>query len=204
MAGIDKIEKVVEILQHSGRLRRTELVNRLMKEGDMQKQTAYNAIDDAKELGKIKREERRRGKELKAFYTVHFDIEENENELFASMEKRLKEFDNRFDFFKDKFSKLPVEEKATGIESFAMLHLLISSSVHSLWINFGETNEWKTLLDKVDSRNPPIYELMRTCPLEEGLHIARRKIEGKIESIDDVFNQQEEFLKEIRSNPENS
>ncbi len=52
-----------------------------MKEGDMQKQTAYNAIDDAKELGKIKREERKRGEEFIAYYTVHFDIEENEKEL---------------------------------------------------------------------------------------------------------------------------
>jgi len=199
MASIQRIEKVEEILKNTGRLRITELVKRLTKDSQMATQTAYNAINEAEKLGKIKREERRRGKELKAFYTVHFDIEENENELFASMEKRLKEFDNRFDFFKDKFSKLPVEEKATGIESFAMLHLLISSSVHSLWINFGETNEWKTLLDKVNSRNPPIYELMRTCPLEEGLHIARRKIEGKIESIDDLFNQQEEYLNEIRS-----
>ncbi len=198
MASIQRIEKVEEILKNTGRLRITELVKRLTKDSQMATQTAYNAINEAEKLGKIKREERRRGKELKAFYTVHFDIEENENELFASMEKRLKEFDNRFDFFKDKFSKLPVEEKATGIESFAMLHLLISSSVHSLWINFGETNEWKTLLDKVDSRNPPIYELMRTCPLEEGLHIARRKIEGIIESIDDAFNQQVEYLNEIK------
>jgi len=49
MAGIDKIEKVVKILQHTGRLRRTELVNPLEKEGDMQKQTAYDAIDEAVE-----------------------------------------------------------------------------------------------------------------------------------------------------------
>jgi len=198
MAGIDKIEKVVEILQHTGRFRRTELVNRLMKEGDMTKQTAYNTIDDAVELGKIKREERMKGKSLMVFYTVHFDIEENEKEAFESMKKRLKEFDIRFDFFKGRFSKVPIEEKAAGLESFAMLHLLIYSSVHSLWINFGQTNEWKRLLDKVNSRNASIYELMRTCPLEDGLHIARRLIEGKIESIDDVFNQQEEHLKEIK------
>jgi len=199
MASIQRIEKVEEILKNTGRLRRNQLVERLTKDGNMAVQTAYNAINEAEKLGKIKREERWKGKELKAFYTVHFDIEENENEIFASMEKRLKEFDNRFDFFKDKFSKLPIEEKAAGIESFSMLHLLIYSSVHSLWNNFGQTNEWKTLLDKVDSRNPPIYELMRTCPLEEGLHIARRKIEGKIESIDDVFNHLDDLLNEIKS-----
>ena len=199
MASIQRIEKVEEILKNTGRLRRNQLVERLTKDGNMAIQTAYNAIDEAEKLGKIKREERWKGKELKAFYTVHFDIEQNENEIFASMEKRLKEFDNRFDFFKDKFSKLPIEEKAAGIESFSMLHLLIYSSVHSLWNNFGQTNEWKTLLDKVDSRNPPIYELMRTCPLEEGLHIARRKIEGIIESIDDVFNHLDDLLNEIKS-----
>jgi len=93
---------------------------------------------------------------------------------------------------------LPIELKAPGLEFFAMLHLLIYSSVYSLWNNFGQTNEWKTLLDKVNSRNPPIYELMRTCPLEEGLHIARRLIEGKIESVDDLFNQQVEYLNEIK------
>lgn len=199
MTSIQRIEKVEKILKNTGRLRRNQLVERLTKDGDMAIQTAYNAIDEAEKLGKIKREERWKGKELKAFYTVHFDIEENENEIFASMEKRLKEFDYRFDFFKDKFSKLLIEEKATGLESFAMLHLLIYSSVHSLWINFGETNEWKTLLDKVNSRNPPIYELMRTCPLKEGLHIARRLIEGKIESIDDVFNHLDDLLNEIKS-----
>ena len=199
MASIQRIEKVEEILKNTGRLRRNQLVERLTKDGNMAIQTAYNAIDEAEKLGKIKREERWKGKELKAFYTVHFDIEENENEIFASMEKRLKEFDYRFDFFKDKFSKLPIEEKAAGLESFAMLHLLIYSSVHSLWINFGETNEWKTLLDKVNSRNPSIYELMRTCPLKEGLHIARRLIEGKIESIDDVFNHLDDLLNEIKS-----
>ena len=198
MAGIDKIEKVVEILQHIGRLRRTELVNRLMKEGDMSKTPAYNAIDEAERLGKIKRAERKKGGELMVFYTVHFDIEENEKEIFKTMEKRMKEFDNRFTFFKDAFSSLNLEEKTAGIEFFVMLHLLISSSIHSIWINFGQTNEWKTLLDKVHSRNPPIYELMRTCPLEEGLHIARHLLEGKNELIDDVFNQQEEHLKEIK------
>ena len=198
MTSIERIEIVEKILQNTGRLRRNQLVESLTKDNQMANQTAYNAIDEAEKLGKIKREERRRGKELMAFYTVHFDIEKDEKELLERMEKRLKEFDNRFDFFKDKFSSLTIEEKASGIEFFGMLHLLIYSSVHSLWNNFGQTNEWKTLLYKVDSRNPPIYELMRTCPLEEGLHIARRKIEGKIESIDDVFNQQEEYLNEIK------
>lgn len=198
MAGIDKIEKVVESLQHTGRLRRTELVDRLMKEGKMAKQTAYNAIDEAERLGKIKREEREKKGEFMAYYTVHFDIEENEKDMFESMEKRLKEFDNRFEFYKGKFSRLPVEEKAGGLESFAMLYLLIHSSVQSLWFNFGKTNEWKTLLDKVDSRNISLNELMITCPLEERLFIARRLIEGKVENIDDVFNQQEEHLKEIK------
>ena len=60
MAGIDKIEKAVEILQHTGRRRRTELVNRLMKEGPMSKDPAYDAIDEAVELGMIKREERKK------------------------------------------------------------------------------------------------------------------------------------------------
>jgi len=198
MAGIDKIEKVVEILQHTGRLRRTELVNRLMKEGDMSKTPAYSAIDEAEQLGKVKREERKKGGELMVFYTVHFDIEENEKEIFTSMDKRLKEFDNRFNFIKAAFPRLNIEEKAASIESFMFLHLLIYSSIHSLWNNFGQTNEWKTLLDKANSKSSPIYELMRTCPLEEGLHIARRLIEGKNELIDDVFNQQEVHFDEIK------
>lgn len=198
MTSIDRIEKVVEILKNTGRLRRTELVNRLTMGDLMTKQTAYNAIDDAEKLGKVKREDRKREKESIVYFTVHKDIEENEQELLESMEKRLKEFDDRFDFFKDKFSRLPVEEKAAGIESFVLLHLHIYAAVQTLWNNFGQTNEWKTLLDKINSRNPPIYDLMRTCQLEEGLEIARNIIEGKIEFIDDVFNQQEEHLKEIK------
>lgn len=127
--------------------------------------------------------------ELMAFYTVHFDIEENEKEIFKNMENQLKEFKNRFNFFKAAFPRLNKEEKAAGIESFMFLHLFIYSSIHSLWNNFEQTNEWKTLLYKANSRRSPIYELMRTCPLEEILYIARRLIEGKNELIDDVFNQ---------------
>jgi len=79
-----------------------------------------------------------------------------------------------------------------------MLYLLIHSSVFTLWNNFGQTNEWKSLLDKVTSRNIPINGLIGTCPLEEHLVVARRLIEGKVEDIDDLFNQQEEHLKEIK------
>ena len=197
MTSIQRIESVEEILKNTGRLRRTELVNRLMKEGDMSKQVAYNAIDEAERSGKVKREERYKGKELKAFYTVNFDIEKDEKELYENMKKRLKEFDNRFHFIKDKFSRLTLDEKAAGIESCDMLHLFLYAAVHALWINFAQTNEWKKLLDDVNSRKISINDLMRTCTMEEGRHIARHITESKISAIDIVFNQQIDYLNGI-------
>ena len=40
----------------------------------MTKQTAHNAINEAVELGKVIREDRRRNKEKIVYFTVHRDI----------------------------------------------------------------------------------------------------------------------------------
>ncbi|MBS3925751.1 MAG: hypothetical protein KGZ34_03555 [Nitrosarchaeum sp.] len=198
MTSIDRIEKVVEILQNLGRLRRTELAKRLMKEGDMTKQTAYNAIDESVELGKVKREERLRGKEMMAFYTVHFDIEENEKYIYEFFEKGLKQFDFRFEFFKDKFANLTTEEKVIGLKSFDYLCLSIHVAVGALWHNFGRSNEWQTLLDKANSKNIQINELMNSTPNEEQAIIKKNILEKKTDIINDAFIELDEFLEELR------
>jgi len=198
MTSIQKIEKVEEILKNTGRLRRGELVDRLMKEGDMTKQVAYNAIDEAKELGKIKREERWKGKELMALYTVHFDIEEDEKNIFEFCERGLKQFDFRFDFFKDKFLRLTLEEKAVGLHAFSLLLVHLHVGVLTLLHNFGEANEWQTLLDDVNSRNKPLNDLMSSVPNEEQALIKRQFMEMKIDFINDVFIQLDEHLEKFR------
>ena len=204
MAGIDKIEKVVEILQYTGKIRRTELVNRLEKEGDMQKQTAYNAIDEAVELGKVFREERFRKMEKIVYFTVHRDIIENEKELFDSMKKRLREFDNRFNYVKDAFPYLSYEEKSIGLESFDLLIMHIWITTETLWVNFGRTNEWKKLIDDVKDRIPPINELMLSGNQEESLALRGHIMNSKIEKIDEEFNNQDFYLHEVRRRHQNN
>jgi len=88
MTSIQRIESVEEILKNTGRLRREELKERLMKEYGMSKQGAYNAIDRAVELGKVKREDREKGKKPVVYFTVHFDIEEDEKKTSLNFVKK--------------------------------------------------------------------------------------------------------------------
>ena len=203
MTSIDKIEKVVKILEKTGRLRKTDLAHRLMDEGNMAYDTANNAIDESVELGKVIREERLRKKAKIVWFTVHKDIAENEKESLESMKKRLKEFDNRFKYVKDAFPVLSYEEKANGLDSFAFLIIHLWTAVETLWINFGQTNEWKTLVDEVRDRIPPINELMLSASEEESLSLRGHIMNSKLEVIDDLFNQQDFFLHEIRRKYQN-
>jgi len=192
------IEKVVEILKNTGRLRRTELVNRLMKQGDMTKQTAYNVIDEAEKLDKIKREERMKGKSLMAFYTVHFDIEEDEKNIFEFCERVLKQFDIRFNFFKDKFVNLTTDEKIKGLESVELVFSRLQAVTQALYFNFGQANEWKALLDKINSRVISMNDLMRPVPIKEQAIIKTHIMEKKADIINDAMNDLDEFLNELR------
>jgi len=193
-----RIEKVKEILKTVGRLRKAQLIEKIENECQVARQTAINTIDDALELGIIKEEKRWKGKELIIFYTVHFDIEENEKDIFEFCEKGLKQFDLRFNFFKDKFSSLTVEEKAIGIESFGLLILHIHVATQALWHNFGRANEWKSLLDNVNSRTISINDLMNSGPNEEQAKIKTHIIEKKVDIINDVFNSLDEYLDKIK------
>jgi len=204
MTSIDKIEKVVKILEKTGRVRKTNLADRLINEGNMAYDTTNNAIDEAVELGKVFREERFRKKGKIVWLTVHKDIMENEKELLEIMKKRLKEFDNRFKYVKDAFPVLSYEEKATGLDSFAFLIMHLWTAVETLWINFGQTNEWKTLVDEVKDRIPPINELMLSGSQEESLALRGHIVDSKLEVIDDLFNQQDFYLHEVHRRHQNN
>ena len=193
-----RIEKVKEILKTVGRLRKAQLIEKIENECQVARQTAINTIDDALELGIIKEEKRWKGKELIIFYTVHFDIEENEKDIFEFCEKTLKQFDLRFEFFKGKFSSLSFEEKAIGLESFSQLMFQIHVATLALWHNFGRANEWKSLLDNVDSRTISINDLMDSGPNEERAQIKTHIIENKADLINDVFNSLDEYLDKIK------
>jgi len=193
-----RIENVNEILKTVGRLRKAQLIEKIKKECQVARQTAINTIDDALKLGVIKEEKRWKGKERIIFYTVHFDIEENEKDIFEFFEKGLRQFDLRYEFFKNKFSSLTIEEKAKGLESFSQLIFQIHVATLALWHNFGRSNEWKSLLDNVDSRTIPINDMMNSGPNEEQAEIKTHILEKKTDLINDRFNSLDEFLDQIK------
>ena len=197
MSDIVKIEKIEKILKNTGRLRQVDLIKQIEKECQVTYVTARKIIKDAVELGRIKEEERRRGKEPILYYTVHFDIEEDEKNIFGFCERALKQFDFRLDVFKDKFANLTTDEKIKGLESFELLFLRLHVATQALWHNFGQSNEWKVLLDKVNSRVIPMNDLGQSVSVKEMAIIKTRIMEKKVDTINDAFNDLDEFLNEL-------
>jgi len=193
-----RIKQVVEILKNEGRLQRNQLVKRLVKEGSMAPQTANDAIKEAVNLRQIIREEAMKGKVPIVFYTVYADIAENEKFHLDEMEKLLKQFDLRFSFFNQKFSNLSIQEKAVGIELFFQFTLHFHVTVEALWVNFGKTRKWSTLLNEVRMRNASINNLMTSGSKKEHGEIARHIIERKFWYFSEAINLLDEHLNKIK------
>jgi len=198
MSDIAKIEKTEGVLKNTGRLRQADLIKKIEKECQVTYVTARKIIKDAVKLGRIKEEERKRGKEQVLYYTVHFDIEEDEKNIFEFCERGLKQFDFRFDFFKDKFANLTTDEKIKGLKSFELLFLRLHTATLALFHNFGRVNEWQVLLDKINSRIRPMNDLMHLVPVEEQAIIKMHIMEKKVDLINDAFIDLDKFLYELK------
>ena len=114
------------------------------------------------------------------------------------MEKLLKQFDLRFSFFNNKFSSLSIEEKANGLELFFLFVLHFHVTVEALWVNFGKTRKWKTLLNEVRARTAPLNNLMTSGSKKEHGEIGRHIIEGKFWYLGEAINQLDVLLNEIK------
>ena len=203
---IDRVGLIVDVLKKSGRIQRVDLINHPEVKKKMSHATASKAIGEGVIHNKIIREEEiaNTGKQKIVFLTVYSDIAKDQERVLMQNEKWLKSFDARFSFFTNKFSSLSIEEKAVGIDLFSVLLLHFQVTIEALWVNFGKTRKWKTLLDEVRPRITSINNLLKSCSNKEHGMIGAYLIEGKLHHLGEMMEQTNEYLKEIRSNPENS
>jgi len=193
-----RVSQIVGILKELGRIQKNQLIILLEKEGLMSHQTASNAIEEAVNLHKIIREEEYRGKQKIVFLTVYSDIAKDQERVLMENKKWLKSFDARFSFFTNKFSSLSIEEKAVGIDLFSVLLLHFQVTIEALWVNFGRTRKWKTLLDKIRPRITSINNLLKSCSNKEHGMIGAYLIEGKLHHLGEMMEQTNEYLKDIK------
>jgi len=194
----ERVEQIVELLKNTGRVQKNQLIRLIEKDGLMSHQTASNAIDEAVKTHRIIREEKLKGKQKIVFFTVHADISENENYHLEQLEKLLKEFDLRFAFFKDKFSSLSIIEKSKGIDRFALFLLHYQVTIEALWINFGKTRKWSTLLNEIRSRKISMNKLMTSGSNLERGKIGRYVIERKFLYLNEAIELLDSHLNELK------
>ncbi len=193
-----RVEQIVELLKNTGRVQKNQLIRLIEKEGLMSHQTASNAIDEAVRTHRIIREEKYKGKLKIVFFTVHADISENEKYHLEQLEELLKEYDARFDFFKNKFTSLSIMEKAKGIDRFALFLLHYQVTIEALWINFGKTRKWSTLLDEIRSRKISMNKLKISGSNLESGKIGRYFIERKFLYLNEAIERLDEHLNELK------
>jgi len=193
-----RVEQIVELLKNTGRVQKNQLIRLIEKKGLMSHQTASNAIDDAVKTHRIIREEKLKGKQKIVFFTVHADISENENYHLEQLEELLKGFDVRFSFFEDKFASLSIMEKAKGIDRFALFLLHYQVTIEALWINFGKTRKWSTLLDEIRSRKISMNKLMTSGSNLERGKIGRYVIERKFLYLQEAIELLDTHLNELK------
>ncbi len=164
----------------------------------MSHQTASNAINEAVRTHRIIREEKLKGKQKIVFFTVHADISENENYHLEQLEELLKGYDARFSFFEDKFASLSIMEKAKGIDRFALFLLHYQVTIEALWINFGKTRKWSTLLDEIRSRKISMNKLKISGSNLESGKIGRYFIERKFLYLNEAIELLDTHLNELK------
>lgn len=194
-----RLNLTIKILKNAGRLRSNELVRRLMDKGPMARQTAINTIKEGISKHKIFREEAMIGEQEAVFYTTYPDISKNEKFLLGQMEKFLKDFDDRFVIFEEKFSRLSIEKKSEGVEGFSLYLIHFNLAVKSLWEGHDKKREWKTLQNEVYSRMDSLTKLVKLCTKKEQSVIGRHSLEGKLLYLDDVAKGfLDDFLDQIK------
>jgi len=193
-----RVDQIVELLENTGRVQKNQLIRLIEKKGLMSHQTASNAIDEAVRTHRIIREEAYKGKQKIAFFTVHSDINENEQYHLDQMEKLLEQFDLRFEFFKDKFPSLSITEKMKGIDRFFYFLLHYHVTIEALWRNFGKTRKWATLLNEIRSREIPMNKLMTSGSNLDRGKIGRYVIERKFLYLNEGIERLDEHLNELK------
>jgi len=193
-----RVDQIAELLKNTGRLQKNQLIRLIEKKGLMSHQTASNTIDEGVRTHRIIREEAYKGKLKIVFFTVHADISENEKYHLEQLEELLKEYDARFDFFKNKFASLSIIEKAKGIDRFFLFLQHFFVTVDALWINFGKTRKWSTLLNEIKSRQTSVNKLMTSGSKLEHGKIARYVTERKFLYLNEAIELLDTHLNELK------
>jgi len=194
----EKVDQIVKLLENTGRLQKNQLIRLIEEKGLMSHMTASKAIDEGVRTHRIIREDAYKGKQKIAFFTVHSDISEGEQYHLDQMEKLLEQFDLRFQFFKEKFPSLSITEKMKGIDRFAYFHLHYYVTIESLWINFGKTRKWATLLNEVRDRQILMNKLMTTGSNLDRGKIGRYIFERKFLYLNEAIERLDEHLNELK------
>ena len=190
-----RLKVALDILKKAGKLRSNELVRRLMDQGPMARDTARKVINEGVKQHKIFREDVTiKTNEQAVYYTVYPDINKDEKFRLGQIEKLLKDFDERFSVYEEKFSNLSIEKKAKGVEAFSLYLIMLNLATKSLLEAFDKKRNWKTLQNEVYSRNDSLTKLVISCPKKEQVVIGRHALEGKLLYLD---NNAREFLDEI-------
>jgi len=193
-----RVDQIVELLKNTGRVQKNQLIRLIEKEGLMSHQTASNAIDEAVRTHRIIREESFKGKQKIVFFTVHADIGENEKYHLEQLVELLNGYDVRFSDFKNKFANLSIIDKAKGIDRFALFLHHYQVTVEALWINFGKTKKWSTLLDEIRSRKISMNKLMISGSNLERGKIGRYVIERKFLYLNEAIELLDSHLNELK------
>jgi len=195
----ERLKVALEILKKEGKLRSNELVRRLKDEGKMSRQTAINTIEEGVSKRKIFREDVIvKEKEQAVYYTVYPDITKNEKILFEQMNKFLKDFDDRFSIFKEKFSRMSIEGKSQGVEGFSLFLIHFNLAVRRLWESHEKKREWKTLQNLVHSRMGSLNKLLKSRPKKEQNVIGSHVLEGELLYLDEAKGFLDEYLQKIK------
>lgn len=194
-----RVDQIVELLENTGRLQKNQLIKLIEEKGLMSHMTASRAIDEAVRTHRIIREEAHKGNLKIVFLTVHSDISENEKYHLDQLEELLEGYDVRFNDFKDKLANLSIIEKAKIIDGFALFLFHYQVTVEALWINFGKTRKWATLLSEIRSRKISMNKLMSSASNLERGKIGRYVIERKFLYLNEAIELLDTNLKVLKN-----
>jgi hypothetical protein len=168
------------------------------EEDSMTRQTAINVIKEGCKTRKFFRIEYKKGNQNAVSYTVYPDVDKDEKFHLIQMEKFLKDFDDRFLIFEDKFSSLSIKDKSEGVEGIILFFIHFSETAGKLWIAYGKKREWKTLLDEVNSRKVSLEKLMKSCPKKEQNIVSRHVLVGNLLYLDEAKGFLDKYIQKIK------
>ena len=197
MVGKERIKEVVRVLKPAVRLQKNQLVRKIVEEGLMSHQTASDAIEEAVKSHKIFRQEDFKGKQKIVWLSIIQNLDKIELSLIEELEMKMKEFDLKFGIYKDKFSKLSIEQKAEGADVFHYLFRQIVYLIEQLEFAFGKTRKWSSFYKKVRTRQDEFVKLSSTISPEVNAQITHHLITQTFLDVEDGFDEVDEYLEDI-------